>query len=155
MQDYSTVEQPCVCLLHCCGITLLILPSQETYREETKAMLPHVATKLHGPLLCSSGFPLWVGHRHFIASAIIFSRKWLVWIVSQTLEWHLPLPVWCCSCITLGKSIPLSVWATTSNGCFLNPNLGQSLLLFSALNSFLHCLFLSPETIHIVWLGFA
>ena len=60
VQDYSTVEQPCVCLLHCCGITLLILPSQETYREETKAMLPHVATKLHGPLLCSSDFLLWV-----------------------------------------------------------------------------------------------
>ena len=118
-------------------------------------MLPHVATKLHGLLLCSSGFLLWAGHGHFIASAIIFSRKWLAWIVSQTPEWHPPSPVWCCSCMTLGKSIPLSVWATTSDGCILNPNLGQSLLLFSALNSFLHCLFLLPETIHIVWLGFA
>ena len=42
-QDYSTqsVEQSRVCLLHCCGITSLILPSQETYREDTRAMLPH------------------------------------------------------------------------------------------------------------------
>ena len=38
---YSTVEQPRVCLLHCCGIISLILPSQETYSDETKAMLPH------------------------------------------------------------------------------------------------------------------
>ena len=41
VQDYSTVEQPRVCLLHCCRIISLILPSQETYSDETKAILPH------------------------------------------------------------------------------------------------------------------
>ena len=40
-QNYRTVEQPRVYLLHCCGITSLILSSRETYNEETKAMLPH------------------------------------------------------------------------------------------------------------------
>ena len=40
-QDYSTVKQPRVCLLHCRGTISLILPSQETYSEETQAMLPH------------------------------------------------------------------------------------------------------------------
>ena len=40
-QDYSTVEQLSICLLHCCGITLQILPSQETYHEETRVMMPH------------------------------------------------------------------------------------------------------------------
>ena len=36
-----------------------------------------------------------------------------------------------------------------------DPNSGQSSLLFSALNSFIHCLFLLPGTIRLVWLGFA
>ena len=42
-QDYSThtVEQPRVCLLHCCQITSLILLSQEIYSEDTRAMLLH------------------------------------------------------------------------------------------------------------------
>ena len=42
-QDYSThtVEQPRVCLLHCCEITSLILLSQEIYSEDTRAMLLH------------------------------------------------------------------------------------------------------------------
>ena len=39
--DYTTVEQPRVCLLHYCRITSLISPSQETYSEESQAMLPH------------------------------------------------------------------------------------------------------------------
>ena len=41
--DYSThtVEQSRVCLSHCYGIASLVLPSQETYSEDTRAMLPH------------------------------------------------------------------------------------------------------------------
>ena len=40
--DYNThtVKQAHVCLLDCCGITLLIFLSQETFHENTRAMLP-------------------------------------------------------------------------------------------------------------------
>ena len=72
--------------------------------------------------------------RHFIASAVIFSRKWLAQLVSQTPEWCPPLLVWCFSFTTLGKPIPVSVWAATLYSCILDPNLGQSSLFFSALN---------------------
>ena len=36
-----TVEQPPVCLWHCCGIASIMLLSKKTYSEDTRAMLPH------------------------------------------------------------------------------------------------------------------
>ena len=134
-QHYSTVEQPRVCLL----------PSKETHGEETKVMLPHssgdfitdveqffsitvtfksisfsvftvawpnetvLQSKLRGPLLCSSGFLLWAGHKSI----------------------SLPLPSF-----LAGNDLLNSLVKHPSDVRW------QSSLLFSALNSFLHCLFL-------------
>ena len=121
-QGYSIVERPHLCLLHCCGITLLILPSQETYSEETKAMLLHspgdvitdveqffsitiifksmsfsvfrVAwpneTVLQSKLRCPLLSTLDKSQKHFIVSAVIFGRKWLAQLVSQTPEQRPP-----------------------------------------------------------------
>ena len=175
-QDYSTVEQSCTCLLHWCGITSLVLPSNETFSEETKVMLPHspcdfiteveqffcitvtfksmsfsvltvawpietaVQLKLHGSLLCNSGFLLWAGHKGISLPLPSFlAGNDLLNSLVKTLDHCPPLPVWCLF-MTLGKSVPLSVWATIVYCCILDPNLGQSSLFFSALNLFLHCL---------------
>ena len=69
-------------------------------------------------------------------------------------DWSPLSPVWCFLFTTWGKSIPLSVWATTLYIFILESYLGQYSLLFSALNSFFHCLFLWPGSIRLVWLGF-
>ena len=85
-------------------------------------------SKLRGPLLCSSGFLLWADHKEaFFAGNDLLN-----------------------SLVKYPSNIPYSpVW------CFSFTTLGKSLLQFSALNSFLHCLFLLPGTIRLVWLGFA
>ena len=108
---------------------------------------------LRGLLLCSSLFLFWAGHigislplSSFLAGNDLLNK-------SNT---RATSPsVWCFSCTTLGNSVPLSVWAATLYSCILDPNSGQSSLLFSALNSFLYCLFLLPGTIRFVWLDFA
>ena len=176
-QDYSTVEQPCTRLLHCCGITSLVLPSNETFSEETKVMLPHspcdfiteveqffsitvtfksmsfsvltvvwpsktvLQLKLYDSLLYNSGFLLWAGHkgislplRSFLAGNNLLNS------LVKTPDQCPPLPVWCFLFMTLGKSVPLAVWATILYCCILDPSLGQFSLLFSALNLFLHFL---------------
>ena len=111
-------------------------------------------SKLRNLLLCSSGFLLWAGHKcvslplpSFLAENDLLNLLNLSGVA--------PSPVWCYLFTTLGKSFPVSVWVTTLYSCILDPNSGQSLSLFSALNSFLHCLFLLPSTIRFVWLGFA
>ena len=116
--------------------------------------------KLRGPLLCSSCFQIWAGHKGISLrlSSFLAGNDFLL----NSLVKHRsdtpspsPLPVWCFSCTTLSKSIPLSVWTATSYSWILDPNLGQSSLFFPVLKSFLHCLFLLPGTIRLVWLGFA
>ena len=190
-QDYRTVEQPRVYLLHCCGIASLILPSRETYREETKAMLPHspgdfsidveqffsitiafksmsysvfavawpdetiLLSKLRDPLLCSSNFLIWAGYKGISLPLLsFFAGNDLLKSLVKHPSGVLPSPVWCFSFTNLGKLIPLSMWAATLFSCILNPNSAQSSLHFSALNSFLYCLFLLPGTTRLVWLGF-
>ena len=89
-------------------------------------------SKFRGPLLCSWLSTLVRSQRHFIASAVIFSRKWLAQLVSQTPERRPPSSVWCFSCTTLGKSIPLPVWPAILYSCILDPNLGAVfVILFS------------------------
>ena len=114
-------------------------------------------SKLCSPLLCSSGFLLWAGHMGISLPLPSFQAgndllNSLVKHRSDTprrQSGDFRVQLWAGQFLVLCETQHYIVAFWT------DPNSGQSSLLFSALNSFIHCLFLLPGTIRLVWLGFA